>query len=349
MQNRIKKKIPLLNEEGYLVEEGWASKPLWEYNKDFIAAPKWRIKEWDYYAIISEKNKFGLAFTISDLGYIGFISIAFFDFRNKFYNQADQLLLFPMGKIGLPYSSETGEVSFKGKKLSVKFKTLKSENKIKRYISFNAEKIINFNNEKGIKGEITLENNMNEDSIVIATSWKENRKAFYYNQKVNCLKAKGQFKIGNDVYEFAPESDLGVLDWGRGVWTYKNEWYWSSLSTYVEGIPFGWNLGYGFSDRTKASENALFYNGKIHKLDLVEFKIEHTNYMKPWDINDNEGKLKITFTPLFDRNSNLNFKIIKSIQHQVFGYFNGFAILENNKKIEINNKLGFAEYVINHW
>ena len=67
MQNRITKKQPLLDEKGHITESGWATYPLWEYKREKIKAPKWRIKEWDYYAIISEKKGYGLTFTISDL------------------------------------------------------------------------------------------------------------------------------------------------------------------------------------------------------------------------------------------------------------------------------------------
>ena len=70
----------------------------------------------------------------------------------------------------------------------------------------------------------------NEGSMVIATPFKKKRH-FYYNQKINLLKAKGSFKFGEIGHELGSKA-LGVLDWGRGVWTYKNTWYWSSLNSY---------------------------------------------------------------------------------------------------------------------
>jgi hypothetical protein len=27
-----------------------------------------------------------------------------------------------------------------------------------------------------------------------------------------------------------PGTDFGVLDWGRGRWTYSNRWYWGSVN-----------------------------------------------------------------------------------------------------------------------
>ena len=70
-----------------------------------------------------------------------------------------------------------------------------------------------------------------------------------------------------------PADSFAVLDWGRGVWTYHITWYWASASGLVDGVPFGFNLGYGFGNTSAATENMLFYSGKAHKLSRVRFKI----------------------------------------------------------------------------
>ena len=163
------------------------------------------------------------------------------------------------------------------------------------------------------------------------------------------MPAEGNFQIGNQSYQFNPDSDFGALDWGRGVWTYKNRWYWSSASGYIDGKPFGFNLGYGFTDRTPASENVLIYNNKIHKLDLVTFEINTNDYLTPWKFHSNDNRLELDFQPLLDRNSSVNFGIIKSIQHQVFGKFSGKVILDDGSELFLKDFLGFAEDVLNHY
>jgi len=350
MQNEITKSLPLLDENGHITEEGWAKRPYWVYEREKIKANPLRIKEWDYYLAISHKNQFGLAFTLSDMGYIGFSSILFLDFKNKFYFPVDSLFFFPVGSLNLFNDSTVNGINkYEDKKLSINVTTNKiDENIIEKKIKFNSRFMQDYYKNKGIEGQISLTFPENTDSICIATSWKENRRAFYYNQKINCMKVKGDFKIGNNYYQFDENTDLAVLDWGRGVWTYKNRWYWSSLSSYIDGKKFGWNFGYGFSDRTAASENALFYDGKIFKLDLVNFIYDNNDYMKSWKIIDNEGLVDLTFDPILDRNSRSDLIIIKSIQHQVFGLFNGKIILDG-KEIVIENLLGFAEDVYNAW
>ena len=58
---------PLLTAEGSLMEPGWSRQLLQMYDRRAIKAPKFRIKEWDYYLVLNED--FAGAFTLSDDGY----------------------------------------------------------------------------------------------------------------------------------------------------------------------------------------------------------------------------------------------------------------------------------------
>ena len=56
----------LLDEKGELREPGWSRSLIQRYDRSMIKAPKWRIKEWDYYLVLADG--FAGAFTISDDG-----------------------------------------------------------------------------------------------------------------------------------------------------------------------------------------------------------------------------------------------------------------------------------------
>jgi len=345
MQNEITAPLDLLDANGHIINEGWARKQFWNYDRNKIKASWLRIKEWDYYYIISQDKKYGITFTMSDLGYAGLFAICVFDFNSKKYSQTDTLTLLPRGNIGFPPSSDYGDISFKDKTLEITYST----NNGRRIISFTSPTFIGLDGEKGLQGEITLTEAKNMDSMNIATSWKENRKAFYYNQKINCMTAKGSFKTGDREFTFDGQSSFGGLDWGRGNWTYKNRWYWGSASGHLKGIPFGWNIGYGFSDRSPASENIIFYNHKAHKLDNIDFIIDTDNYLAPWTFTETNKRFELDFQPVFDRYSNFNVLLIQSTQHQVFGYFNGYVVLDDGTRLEIKDFPGFAEDVYNRW
>lgn len=134
---------------------------------------------------------------------------------------------------------------------------------------------------------------------------------------------------------------------------YKNTWYWGSGNGTVAGKPFGFNIGYGFGDTSAASENMLFYDGTAHKLEQLSFLIPQKDgkddFMSPWKFTSSDGRFEMDFTPVLDRASCTNVGIICSDQHQVFGYFNGTATLDDGRVLKIENLLGFAEKVYNKW
>ena len=345
MQHRITEPGPLLDSRGHLVEEGWASSLIKTYSREAVKASALRKKEWDYYYILDQDKEIFLTFTISDLGYIGLSALAWIDFKSGKFSQTDEMSILPLGKTGLPPDSSSGTVSYKGKKLSIHYDVSGGVRKI----TAQAPALTAPDGGTGFSCDLILTENPKDDSMVIATSWRENRKAFYYNQKINNMTVSGKARLGSAEYIFNPENSFGGLDWGRGFWTYKNRWFWSSASGKIGKDIFGFNLGYGFSDRTPASENMLFFNGRAHKLGEVLFSYNPENYNAPWKISDNENRLLLDFVPRVDRNSRTDLGIIKSVQHQVFGLFSGEAVLDSGDRIKIKDFPGFAEDVLNWW
>lgn len=346
MENEIKKQIPLLNKKGRIVEEGWARHSFFKYDRKMIHGNKLTIKEWDYYAITNQIDKYTIALTVSDLGYAALISLAYIDLKLNKVVQIEETKLLPLGKLNLPSSSNSDSfVTFSSPKLRVSF-IIKNN---KRHILFGAPNLILPSGHLGISADIVLTLPDNTESINIATSWKENRKKFYLNEKINCLEASGIITRGYEEERIKPLSTFAVLDWGRGKWTYKNTWYWASCSALVENEYFGFNLGYGFTDRTPASENALFYKGVISKIKDIKFSIPDDFEKDTWQIKSSDNRVNLSFTPIVNRSGKFNFLVIKSEQNQTFGNFNGTVTIDDNTQLNIKNILGFAEKVSNRW
>ena len=163
------------------------------------------------------------------------------------------------------------------------------------------------------------------------------------------MPTEGKVKYGNKEHSFEKENSFAVLDWGRGVWPYRDIWYWGSASGIQDGVSVGFNIGYGFGDTSAATENIFYYDNKGHKLDQITFHIDESDYLKPWKFTSNDGRFEMDFEPIIDRNSKVNLLIFKSVQHQVFGYFTGKVILDDGTEVRVNKLLGFAEKVINRW
>ncbi|MCI7220230.1 MAG: DUF2804 domain-containing protein [Bacilli bacterium] len=341
MEQNLLHQGKLLDENGNLTESGYHYRLVKEYSRDDIKASKMRIKEWDYYYI--GNNKKGFSFTIADNSYLDLCSITMLDFEKKTYFENSRMHFFSNGKRNLPSSSEEGITDYEDKRVNLTFSSFGN----KRYIRGEFKKYVN-----NMDLEVNLElSRTNDSSMVIATPFKK-KKHFYYNQKINCLRASGTVRLGKEKFQI-DDSFLGVLDWGRGVWTYKNTWYWSSLQSYVGNDIIGFNLGYGFGDTSKATENMLFVNNDIYKIQNVVFNIPkdekgRDDYLKPWTITSDDSIIDLKFKPIINRHSDSNILIIRSNQNQVFGLFSGY-VKAGDKIIRLEDKLGFAEKVYNRW
>ena len=228
-QHEITKRMPLLNREGNLTEPGWARGLLWDYHRPDIRASGMRIKEWDYYFV--SNGHIGLALTIADNGYMGLDSVSYLDFDEKWEITKSPMRLLPMGKTALPETSAAGssEIARGGYALA-----FYHDDDGTRKLTFHMDK---FRGKDAIEGMISLSDEPAE-SMVIATPFEKSGH-FYYNQKINCMRAAGWIELGGARVELDPKTWFAVLDWGRGVWTYHNTWYWGSASGEVDGVPFG--------------------------------------------------------------------------------------------------------------
>ena len=342
-QHEILRSAPLLNASGDLAEPGWARSLLPVYRRSDIRVSPMRIKEWDYYLITD--GHVGLALTIADNGYMGLDSVSFLDFDEGWEQTKSPMRLFPMGKTGLPESSADGASEIARGGYAMAFY---HEDGARR-LSFHMDRFLDGD---AIEGIVTL-SAAPEESMVIATPF-DKPGHFYYNQKINCMRAEGWITLGKRRIELTPDRFFGVLDWGRGVWTYHNTWYWGSASGELDGVPFGWNIGYGFGNTAAASENVLFYDGRIHKLGTVEFHIPKDEkgrnaYLNVWNFTSDDNRFYMDFTPVLDRSALTSAIIIKSDQHQVFGRFPGRVTLDDGTVLPVRDFFGFAEKVENKW
>lgn len=344
MEQHLLSEGPLLQNNGDLSEGGYAFSLVKKYERKLIKAPGWRIKEWDYYYI--GNKDYGVALTIDDNSYMDLCSVSLLDFRTKKAIENSVVHLFSNGKRGLPEDSEQGDCAYLDKKVEMRF----LHEGEKRHLLCHWK---NFDkNGHDLRIDVLLIRK-NPKAMVIATPFPK-KGHFYYNEKINDFESVGYAKLGETFFDLSA-SCYGLLDWGRGVWTYRNTWYWSSLNVAQEGHLLGWNLGYGFGDTSKASENMLFVDGEAYKLEDVKFDIPmdehgHDDYLKEWGFRSKMGDIALRFTPVLDRKGGGNALLIRSIQHQVFGTFNGIIRLPGtSKSIAFIDAPGFAEKVYNRW
>jgi hypothetical protein len=378
-----------LGADGKLREPGWSDSLVLDYDRKAIASPRWRIKEWDYYCILAGDE--GLALTVADNGYMGLVSATVFDFSIPWETTDTIMTAFPMGSWGLPSSSRSGVTEAKAPGISMRFEASGGERRLlfswptfgtkaapppprvsccapltpedlaaARAASPTKGEPVKV----GLEGEILLREprrpgsaGADPASLVIATPFKKPKKAFYYNQKINCLSAEGAVRFGGIEHRLGASSGhpaFGVLDWGRGVWPWSNAWLWGSASGLARrgadgGESFGFNIGYGFGDTSAASENMVFYGGEAHKIGRLRIELNERDFMKSWRAVSEDGRFDMTLEPILDRAATTDLGLLASIQHQVFGDWKGYAILDDGSRVEVEGLRGFCEKVVNRW
>ncbi len=339
MQTELTQPGPLLTPAGELAQIGWARQPILDCNLERAAfyrrGLRWaqfaRLKRWDYYAIFTPQRFFSA--TIAHLGYAGNVFVYTLDFASNELHEEG--LVIPLGRGVTLSRNTTGMCEFQGQGASLRFASTPNSREI--FVDWPG-----FHAGRGIHAEISLLQNADHESMNIVIPIPGRR--FYYNHKINCLPASGSLRYGDIEETLTPESSLGQLDWGRGVWEYRSFWNWASASGFLgDGRRVGLNLGCGFGDTSAASENALILDGRLHKLDQVSFDYTPGDYMKPWRFRDAQGRLALDFAPFRDRFAATHLGIIDSEVHQMFGRYAGQATADDGQVIQIDGLIGFAE------
>ena len=338
MQTKLTQPGKLLDPKGSLSQVGWSPQPILDCNLEdarFYGMrffQRFRIKRWDYYAIFTPHIFFSA--TIADLGYAGNIFVYILDYATNELHEEGLVIPLSQG-IQLPRNSDQGASVFQDKRLRLHFEVVPAGRHIQ--VSWPA-----FHGGRGISADILLHQAMDHESMSIVIPIKERR--FYYNRKMNCLPAEGSLQYGDQHENLSPESCLGSLDWGRGVWEYKSFWNWASASGFLpDGRSIGLNLGCGFGDLTAATENCLVLNGKVHKLAQVKFAYISPDFIRPWKFTDTEYRLALDFVPFKERVAKTNLWIIDSEVHQMFGKYSGTVVADDGVVVNIHDLVGFAE------
>jgi hypothetical protein len=342
MQKEITERTDILDNDGQVVQPGWARDDVFNYDRLKIKVGKHRIKEWDFWEVFNADYR--VVMNIFDIGYAGVAQFTFTDFRTKKSVNAGMLKLFTRGSVGNPKSWRYEKpLRFQRGKSWMEF--TKSGDQIILKCEFpTAAK------GKGIAGEIALTVDPKIDGIVNLIPFKD-PKQFVYAEKINCMPANGSIRIGNQEYPFSESNNSwGVLDWTRAVFPYKNHWKWCTASGKVGSISFGFNLDYGFG--TESSKNMIFYQGKGHHLDEIAYQHNKNDLTAPLTITSNDNRVNLTLKPIFIEKAGVDVGFLAMKGYNTYGFFTGEVVLDDGKKVtitEADQLFGWAEEFWQKW
>jgi len=163
-----------------------------------------------------------------------------------------------------------------------------------------------------------------------------------YTQKATALVCKGSVEWGNKSYDIESLGALACVDWSAGYMRRETSWNWASLSCKLpDGRRLGFNLAAGVNE-TGFTENGLWLDGKLHKVDMVDFQFNRFDSEQVWLLRSNDGLINLRFEPAGQRKEKMNLIFAASNFTQHFGQFYG-DIIVNDEMIHLEGVWGFVE------
>lgn len=163
-----------------------------------------------------------------------------------------------------------------------------------------------------------------------------------YANKTAGLDLQGHLRFKGGNHDLAALGAMGHHDYSSGFMRRETFWNWACFSGVGDdGQRLGLNLSCGVNE-TSFTENCLWVNGKLHKVNLTRFDFDPKNLMMPWHVLSDDGQVDLHFTPLGMHREFIDLKLIASNFKQLFGRFDGVLHVDGNA-IVVNGMSGFVE------
>ncbi|QSX05156.1 DUF2804 domain-containing protein [Sedimentibacter sp. zth1] len=332
MQDDVLQREKLINNNGELTKIGFFKDFNFDYNKDSCKISKSKLKEEDLYVVYN--HFYAFIISVSNISKTGIDSVALIDLANPWIRKIELKRTNSKNEVQMPLSPNEGDINVKEKNYTIIIKNTGNSRRILCHLD-------DFHNDKPIDADISVIEEPSE-FVVTTETVKNNEKLFVIKNNINCMKAHGIVRFQNKEYILKPDNSCATLHWSRGVNYSNNNYYNFTASGYIDGKLFGFNIGCDIKNNDKDIENAIFYDGYIHKLSKVELilKKKHikSNMNNSWILNNEEKTVNLVFKPnidCFDEDRLLN-------KHMVFGTFNGEIIMNDGTILNIQEFTGFV-------
>ena len=290
---------------------------------------KYRIKRWEYLGICNNDIIFGMA--VVRLGYICNLFAYLFDRHSARIIEND--IFTPGGGAAIfAGTSQTGEITFKSGKTAV-------------LISSDPETITVAGT---IKGELSVSLSFDKYEEPLVCLTRVGLKGFNYTHKEAGIPVRGTIRYKGESWDIREKQSFGVRDYTLGYLARQTFWNWASGGGMdKEGNRIGFNLVQGVNE-TGFTEIAFWVNGRVVKTDVVDFRYDDLDLLKPWRIESNDGRVRLRFLPEGKRSADIHAGLIVSKFHQPFGRFEG-TLRDGDHVCELQNVSGFTEEHYAKW
>ena len=301
---------------------GWTRRPLHRAN-----LRGWgRCKRWEYWGIVTPTHIVGLV--ASSLDYAGLYGVYVLDRATGEEIAKDAVVPFARGA-AFPERSGVGVARVRGGGVAIELAQDPDGTSIRA-------------SAPGVDVDVRVPLPDGHESLGVVVPWGPNR--FQYTVKDLGRPVHGRLRLGEKEIVVDEASSFAVLDHGRGKWPYSAVWNWAAGCAPGRAI----QLGGKWTDGTGSTENALFLDGRLHKIgDELEWSYDRADWLRPWRITG--ARVEVEFHPFHERRARTELGVVGSETHQCFGRFTGRARADDGTWVDLDGLVGWAEEARNRW
>lgn len=303
---------------------GWTRRPLHTAN-----LRGWgRTKRWEYWCLVTPRHV--IALTVSSLDYVGLHAVYVLDRTTGV--ETERTALEPAARsVRMPDRSAAGPTRAQAGAVALEFVPQGASVRLRAAAP-------------GVR--LRADVGPGQDCLGVVVPWS--RRLFQLTVKDVGRPVSGTLVLGEQEVSFGSDGSFAVLDHGRGRWPYAATWNWAAGYGAVLGRRVGLQLGGRWTDGTGTTENALFVDGRIHRLpDALEWHYDRTDWAAPWRIRG--PRVEVTLAPFHERRSRTNLLVVGSEVHQCFGRFTGAVVDDSGHRVPVDGLVGWAEEARNRW
>lgn len=333
----------LVNKSGS-VDFGWIKEPIEQINymdfdlRSVMDAPlsklrkRFRFNQFHFVGLMSPEVICGIA--VVDLKMVSNTFLYVYDFKTG--KMLEKSVLQPLG-IGTSIGTQPDDNVSKFSQGNCKVQLTTRPDKV-------TQVDVVIGKEISIQAEISAEQKFDPLRICSQAGYD----GWVFTQKSAGLKASGSIKWGDLNVQLDPETAYGSADWSCGFMRRETFWNWACFAGQDEkGRMLGLNLAAGVNE-TGVTENCLWLDNKLQKLDMAVFRFDRNNLENEWRVTTSCGRVDLKFKPEGRRQEKIDVLLLASNFKQMFGKFYG-VVKCGREKVVVDGVPGFVEDHFARW
>lgn len=333
VQREITKPCYVFENNGEVMQAGWARQPMFAYNKSKSKAP--RHSERDCYFI--NNGEVSLYLLVENYGPAFAIKLALADLKRGGVIHDCIVKKLNLKRINLPEAPHKGELLYTDKQVQLQI-THSVDGRIIKC------DFIDFGGIKNLYINLRLSNSKG-DSLNTLAPFERNRKYYYMKRFSPKFAAKGVIRVGGLEYSLKENNTFAYFDSTRFFKPRRHNYQRLCCDTVLGGRRVSLNLASRVGDNRYGNENCCFIDRVLYKLPQINVKGTTEREGRPFYFSGDDGRLDITFKPFTVRGKPMNAVMDKT--EVTFGRLYGFIETEDGIRLTLDNAqahLVFSEF-----